>query len=136
MPAAKHAPVRRYATGGQIPRSGKTDMWIDNIPVDQYALRSSGDRKLEIKPRSPNDDIVTGPQPEGTPTYMEHRKGGKVNRVMKKPVKGYQRGGEVKDTAPGAASASSRPWSANIAGRNVAVHNKGGKVNKTLRGKR
>ena len=80
MSAAKRKP-RGYATGGQIPRSGKTDMWIDNIPVDQYALRSSGDRKLEIKPKSTNTDDTTMPQP--LPSYMENSRGGKVKRVLK-----------------------------------------------------
>lgn len=86
--AAKRKPVTKrkgYAAGGQVaglvPRSGKTDMWIDNIPVDQYALRSSGDRKLEIKPKSTNTDDTTMPQP--MPKYMENSKGGKVKKVIR-----------------------------------------------------
>jgi hypothetical protein len=79
---AKGGKVKRYATGGQVPRSGKTDMWIDNIPVDQYQRAFSADRNLEIKPKSTNTDDTTGPQP--SPKWMENRKGGKVKRVLKR----------------------------------------------------
>lgn len=56
--------------------------------------------------------------------------------AVKQKPKGYQRGGVVNEnTAPGAASASSHRWSANIAGRDVSMKNKGGKVNK-VKGKK
>lgn len=181
----------------------QSDYWIDNLPISGKGGKAI-DTKMAIKPRSPNDDMVTGPQPEGTPTWMEHRRGGRVNKVakrgrydegggvntyvsrdapnvtpggqrssglppsgafgdkpldltppsktaqatgkarggqVKKVVKGYQHGGPVRsvvqgDTAPGAASASSHKWSANIAGRNVTMKNKGGKVNKVAKGRR
>lgn len=96
--------------------------------------------------RSGNPTKYPASQPEGYPAPTStrsapapggytggYRKGG---MIMKKPVKGYQRGGEVKDTAPGAASASSRPWSANMAGRNVTMRNKGGKIGNLKKGKR
>lgn len=112
-----------------------SDYWIDHLPISGKG-GGAIDSKMAIKPRSPNDDMVTGPQPEGTPTYMQHRKGGRVSKVMKKP-KGYQHGGVVNnDTAPGAASASSHKWSANMAGRNVTMRAKGGKVNKVKKGRR
>jgi hypothetical protein len=80
---AKQAVVRKrkgYATGGQIPRSGKTDMWIDNIPVDQYERAFSADRNLEIKPKSTNTDDIAGPQPQ--PKWMDNSRGGKVKQVI------------------------------------------------------
>lgn len=85
---AKRKPVRGYAAGGQVsglvPRSGKTDAWIDNIPVDRYDTANSADRKLSRKPPNvdTDDDINTGPQPPRE--SVEHSRGGKVRKVLKR----------------------------------------------------
>lgn len=78
-------PVARrkgYASGGQIPKGTRTDMWIDRIPVDRYMDAMDGDRKLIKRPpnMSSDDAITTGPQP--MPDWMEHSKGGRVKKVI------------------------------------------------------
>lgn len=82
---AKRKPVRRkgYATGGMVKDKPKSEAWIDRLPQGKDDNTFYQDRKMGIKPQSPNDDMATMPQPEGVPTWMENRKGGKVTRVLR-----------------------------------------------------
>lgn len=126
MPAVRRK-LKGYVGGGEVGRDtyGTISTFADDPKLDQGGYPMP----RYIRKSGPGMQRTYDPSDEPE----QKRKGG---MVMKKPVKGYQHGGPVRDTAPGAASASSRPWSANIKGRDVTMRAKGGKINNLKKGKR
>lgn len=126
-------PKRRYQAGGVVGGSPGAEHYQPGSTAEAYSAFDPTAGARWFAPKADRDRMQSqiDQDAKSNTAGTGKAKGGPVKKV----VRGYQHGGVVRDTAPGAASASSHKWSANIAGRDVAMKNKGGKVNK-VKGKK
>lgn len=70
------------AFGGTFKDRPESKTWVDRLPYGHDDSTFYQDRRMAIKPNMDIDDGITaGPQPEGTPKWMEHALGGSLPRL-------------------------------------------------------